>query len=321
MVDLTKLPPLTDALTLDGYAASIAHTLFKGDLRDTGLPYTEEHLNKVALLYAKLILPDSGFLEAGKAAAWLHDGPEDKDGFAVRNPFNREEVRGRGTPEVYLNDLLISAGESGNTAAYMVFLMTHQPDRSYPDYFMGIADGVEKSNPFWRHHIAACVLKMADRRCNLNPDETRNINAMVKLYYGLEHAGPQDLEVFYRKTKTIDAFTRKGSLDFDVGLFAETLRASFNAKQKGVADDNLLLYLPIIEQRMLQRFGPDNGIFHWQRLRGMLKSMYEDSMELTNKDVYEIKRTGFHRGWKPPKEYKPILKEIRNARKAEKLIR
>jgi hypothetical protein len=315
MVDLTKLPPLTDGLSLDGYAASIAHTLFEGDLRDTGLPYTDEHLNRVALIYAGLILQDSGFLMPGKAAAWLHDGPEDKEGFAVRNPFNPTDVRGKGIPAIYLNNLLANAGEEGKTAAYLVFLMTHRPDMSYFDYFQSIADGVETSDPLWKYHVVACILKMSDRRCNLNPDETRNINTMVRLYYGLEHAGEQELERFYKKTKTIDAFTRKGSLDFDVGLFAETLRASFHAKQKGVADDNLLIYLPVIEQRILQRFSTDNGVFHWPKLRDMLKTMYIDSMKLTDKDVFEIRRSGLHREWKP-KGYTPILREIRDARRA-----
>lgn len=306
----------------EGYASNLAYSLFKGITRDTGLPYTHDHLARLALLIGELVVSEK-YKEALVAAAWLHDSVEDIENIGVFDPFEKEpetlrakrsgvendsEQREQGL--IYLNDLLENAGETGKYICFIVNLITHRKGVLYQSYVYNIFTFPEK--PLLRDlHILAGVLKMADIRLNTNPDEKKNVNSCVEDYIALRNADEKALEAFYKKTKVIDAFRKKGSMGFDIGLFVQTLLEGFKQKQRAIAIDNICQYLPLAEHRLLVEVGKENGLFDWQKLRNMLKSTYADSLRCYPGSIYDVKRMGMNR--KAPKVagYTPILKEIR----------
>ncbi|MBU2637387.1 MAG: hypothetical protein KJ955_00250 [Nanoarchaeota archaeon] len=291
----------------EGYASSLAYQLFKGITRDTGLPYTHDHLAKLALLTGELTL-QSKYQDALIAAAWLHDAAEDIENIDVFNPFEKEPKKEGGV--VYLNDLFANAGEIGEFICFVIDLMTHRKGALYQDYVYKIFTFPEKLL-LKDLHILAGALKMADIRLNTNPDERKNVNKCVEDYFSLRNADEKTLEAFYSRTKTIDAFRKKGSMEFDVGLFVEALIDGFKQKQRAIATDNICQYLPLAEHRLLIEVGKNNGLFNWQKLRSMLKSTYTDSLRCYPGSLYDIKRMGINR--KAPKVpgYASIFTEIR----------
>jgi len=300
--------------SVEGYASNLAYSLFKGITRDTGLPYTHDHLARLALLIGDLALP-SKYHDALIAAAWLHDSAEDIEGIGVFDPFEKEPAREKGA--VYLNDLLENAGDTGKYICFIVNLMTHRKGMLYQSYVYKIFTFPEK--PALRDlHILTGLLKMADIRLNTNPDEKKNVNSCVEDYFTLRNADEKSLAAFYSKTKVIDAFRKSGAMVFDVGLFVETLLEGFKQKQRAIATDNICQYLPLAEHRLLVEVGKNNALFDWQKLRKMLKSTYIDSLRCYPGSLYDVKRMGINR--KAPKisGYTPLLKEIRlEAAKAE----
>lgn len=308
------LKPMSDHEDMIGYSAGIAHLMFKGKLRDTGLPYTDDHLNGAALLIRGLMF-ENEFTPSAVSAMWLHDGPEDIKELDVFNPFSERPALKAGAA-YFLNDLLKSAGKTGEYTCFIVNLLTHRTDRaSYQDYTDQIFTLPEE--PLLRTLKTITILaKMVDRRKNLNPNEKKNVNDIVRQYISLfdSGAGHAELKKFLSKTKTIDAFESKKDFDLDVGLFVETIRRNFEGKQRGVAIDNLTHYLPLAEDLLLMEHSSDNKIFKWEKARSMLKGMYEDSLDISGLSVYEAKRMGHNRGRIIKPGYPPILKEIRTDR-------
>lgn len=293
--------------SLEGYASSLAYQLFRGITRDTGLPYTHDHLARLALLTGELTL-QSDYQNALIAAAWLHDAAEDIENVNVLNPFQKEPKKEEGA--VYLNDLFSNAGEAGEYICFVVNLMTHRKGMIYQDYVNKIFTFPE-SQLLKDLHILTGVLKMADIRLNTNPDERKNVNSCVEEYFSLRDADEKELEAFYSRTKTADAFRKKGSMEFDVGLFVEALIDGFKQKQRAIATDNICQYLPLAEHRLLVEVGKNNKLFSWQKLRNMLKSTYTDSLRCYSGSLYDVKRMGINR--KAPKVagYTSIFTEIR----------
>lgn len=303
---MTKLRPVEKGENLVGYASGLAYLLFQGITRETGLPYTQEHLAEVALLVGRVTVP-SDYQEAAIAAAWMHDSAEDTPVDVFDPRFTASRRKG----VTYLNDLVEEAGNIGKAMCFMVHLMTHREGILYQDYVREIFSFTD--SPDYRDpHILAGVLKMADRRKNSNPNEIRNVNSLVKDYLALEEAFERDLETFYKKTKTIDAFRKKGSMEIDVGLFVETLMDGFRAKQRTVAIDNLSQYLPLAEKKLLIEVGEGNGLFNYRAVRAMLKETYIDSLKLYPGGIHEIKRLGINNSASPLEGYTLILREIRN---------
>ncbi|MFH1065170.1 MAG: hypothetical protein V1734_01550 [Nanoarchaeota archaeon] len=293
--------------SVEGYASNLAYSLFKGITRDTGLPYTHDHLARLAILMGELVISEK-YKDAAVAAAWLHDSAEDIENIGVFDPFGKEPERKEGV--AYLNDLLENAGETGKYVCFIVSLMTHRKNALYQDYVYNIFTFPDK--PIIKDlHILAGVLKMADIRLNTNPDEKKNVNKCVEDYLALRNADEKTLAAFYSKTKVIDAFRKKGSMDFDVGLFADTLMEGFRQKQRAIATDNICQYLPLAEHRLLVEVGKDNGLFNWQKLRKMLKSTYIDSLRCYPGSLYDVKRMGMNRKAPEIAGYTPLLKEIR----------
>lgn len=308
MTDIPSIKPFGHGEHLVGYASFVAHHMFDGVIRDTGLPYTQDHLANVATLFSDVTV-SSRFQNAGVASAWLHDGPEDVAYLDVFDPFGEPPEKQEGV--IYLNDLLAEAGEEGQAVCFMVNLMTHRPDIFYQGYVDRIFSYPEQQ-PQRDLHVLTSVLKMADRRMNINPDERRNVNELVGEYIGLDGSDTRIMEAFYRRTKTIDAFRQKGLMDVDVGLFVETLMSRFRSKQRTVAIDNLSQYLPLAERRLLVEIGENNGIFHWRKFRDMLKGMYIDSLRLYAGDYHEASRLGIQRSAPDIPGYTSIHREIRD---------
>ncbi len=331
---MVELRPIGPGESLSGYSAFLAHTLFQGVVRDTGLPYTSEHLNKCALLGGELLHP-SVFLHAATAALWLHDGPEDMKILDVHNPFGKRPNMKDGG-KYFLNGLLLEAGDAGRYACYIVNLLTHRKElMSYSQYTDGIfrwpedektvkavLEGIRDAGRVAEARfeereikvilqVVTLLSKMIDRRMNLNPDESKNVNELVKEYLGLENGGIGERMNFYRRTKTVDSFERKGDYGLDVGLLVETIRRNFEGKQKGVAIDNITKYLPLAERMLLVEVSPDNRIFKHENVRKMLKGMWEDSLDIADISVYDAKRMGENRGARETPGYAPILREIR----------
>ena len=326
---LMKIRPFQLGDNLQGYAVHLAHTLFEGITRDTGDSYTTAHLQKVAEIVEKVTLLHHPLRDAAIAAGWLHDAPEDVDNFEVIAPVALERtVRQEGV--VYLNDLLKEAGDAGEAVCGMVDLMTHRPGVGYWEYVdhlfsipaQGTLENTQEGTPddaqekkLREWHIFAGLIKIADRKMNMDPDERRRVDDLVEEYFTLRDADEKTLKKFYRKTKTSDAFRRKGSFDFDSGLLVETLLRSFHSKQHATALDNLTQYLPLAEQRLLVDMCEQNNIFHWRKLRRVLKETYIDSLqalESTGINIYTIRRMGMNRKAPEVQGYTRILKEIRN---------
>jgi hypothetical protein len=294
---------------LVAYASFLAHELFQKVSRATGLPYTQQHLAEVARLVQYATLP-SDFQDAAVAAAWLHDSVEDIDYMEVRNPYEHDRS-GQEVPE-YLNDLLHEAGEAGEATCYIVDAMTHRKGRSYFKYVMNIFEFPEEGT-LRDLKILTSLIKMSDRRKNIDPTDEKNVNTLVAEYMDMGKKGTlrNELEQFYKRTKTIDAFRKKGSMDIDVGLFTETVRQAFRSKQQAVAIDNLSLYLPLAEGKLLVDIGEHNGLFHWEKLRDMLKDTYQDSLRLSELDVHTVKHLGLNKDSAYPSNYTSLLREIR----------
>lgn len=320
MVEIRKIKK---GENIKGYASDIVHGLFEGIYRDSGLPYTYEHFAAIAALVDELILPSSKYRNSAIATAWLHDTAEDIPGVDVFNPFEEEPVRQEGV--IYLNDCLKEAGESGDYTSFMVNLMTHRKENpemhikgvSYQDYFLNIFT-FPHTQPQRDLHIITGVVKMADRRKNTNPNESRNVNDLVEKYIALVDSGADSktLEKIYKKTKTIDAFLRKGDMGLDIGLFVDTLNNVFRQKQRSVATDNLLQYLPLMEERLIVDLEENNGLFYWGKVRKLLMETYIDSLKIYSEyvpssTIHEIKNMGRNRKAPEIPGYTRILKELR----------
>jgi hypothetical protein len=295
---------------IQGYASGVVHGLFEGVLRANGLPYTHEHFAKIAALVDELTLP-SEYRDAAIAGAWLHDTAEDIPYIDVFNPFGEEPIKQEGI--VYLNDCIKEAGEMGDAISFIVDLMTHRKDQiSYQDYFFNIFS-FSDTQPLRDLHILTGLLKMADRRMNTSPDESRNVNELGRMYLKMidEGADSKTLEELYKRTKTIDAFMRKGDMGPDLGLLIETSRNVFRQNQRSFATDNLLQYLPLAEERLLIEVGENNGLFSWGKLRKVLKDTYIDSLRSYPGDFHEIRNMGRNKKAPEIPGYKRILKELR----------
>src|SRR3989344_851888 len=306
MIHLRKME---QGANLVGYASSLAHELFQGVVRQSGLPYTQEHLAEVARLVAEITLP-SAYQDAAIAAAWLHDAAEDIPGIDVFDPFARQPRRKASV--IYINDLLAGAGEAGAAAAYMVHALTHREGTPYQVYAFRIfefPDGGEER----KLKILAGIGKMADRRKNLDPRGARDIDSLVDEYLSMKRRGAamREFEAFYQRTKTIDAFRQQGLMGYDVGLFSETLRRGFHLKQQANAINNLTLYLPLAEHRLLVDVGENSGLFRWDRLRQMLKETFRDSLALSGIDIHVVSSLGLHQGAAYPPGYTPLRTEVR----------
>jgi hypothetical protein len=315
---MKNIRPIVKGENLIGYASNLAHELFEGIVRDTGLPYTQDHLNEVANLVQRITIP-SRYQAGAVAAGWLHDSAEDISFIDVYNPFagsipqefcNSKQKTG---DIIFLNDLLRNAGDEGEAVCYMVDLMTHRKGTLFQEYIINLFN-FPVEDPMRQMHILAACNKVSDRRKNTNPDESKNVNDLVKEYLKLDGADIKMLEAFYKRTKTIDAFIRKNDYDIDVGLFVETIRRTFQGKQRANAVDNLSFILPLAERKLLVEAGENNGVFNYQKMRQTLKELYIDSLELYPGDIYEIKKIGLNKGYCYPQGYTPILKEIRRER-------
>jgi hypothetical protein len=289
-----------------GYASSLAETLFKGITRDTGLPYTQQHLNQVALRLEDVTLP-SDYQPSAIAAAWLHDAIEDTK-LEVFDPYDSDFTRHEEL--TYLNDLLKEADEECFPTCFMVHLMTHRNGVLYLDYVKNIFTFPDESY-IRDYHILTGCLKMVDRRMNINPDESRNVNDLVKEYFMIPKGDDKALEEFYRRTRTIDAFRKKGVFDLDIGLFVQTLRDAFMEKQRAAAVDNLSQYLPLAERKLLIEVRENNELFHYKKLRNLLKETYIDSFKLYPGSVHEVNRLGINKKAPEVPGYESLLKEIR----------
>ena len=98
-------------------------------------------------------------------------------------------------------------------------------------------------------------------------------------------------------------------------MFVETLLSAFRSKQQATALDNLTQYLPLAEERLLFEIKEQNGLFHWRKLRRVVKETYLDSLralEGTGIDIYTVRRMGMNRAVSECEGYTWILKEIRN---------
>ncbi|MBI5398861.1 hypothetical protein HZB03_05345 [Candidatus Woesearchaeota archaeon] len=308
---MAKLRPIPREGNIVAYASSLAHELFDGVTRDTGLPYTQGHLAQVAFLVESVVV-SSAYKKAAVAAAWLHDSAEDIKGFDVFDPFAACHVRKPDT--TYLNDLLTNAGEQGRKVCALVDHMTHREGTSYQEYVSRVFAFPQTHGERYDLHVLAAVLKMADRRANINHDARRDVNGLVEKYIKLAGAPTDDdLVAFYSETKTTDAFREKGSWDLDVALFVQTLTSTFRAKQQATAIDNLSQYLPLAEQRLLVDVRNGYGLFSVHKVRTMLKEIYIESLKLYPGDdpIHVVKRLGANRKAPEVAGYTPILKEIR----------
>ncbi|MBI2541199.1 hypothetical protein HYV80_00625 [Candidatus Woesearchaeota archaeon] len=303
-----RITPFQKGDDIVAYASGLTHQLFKGVTRANGLPYTQEHLAKVAASAEKVLLP-SRYKESGVATGWLHDAGEDISEIDVFNPYN---PRPKTSGAVTLNDILEEAGKEGEYLCYMVNLLTHREGMPYFDYINNIfsfpEEGIQRNLS-----IIAGVLKVADRRNNTNPNERSNVDKLVTEYLGLKDASQAELMGFYKRTKTFVAFKQCGDFSVNVALFVETLLDSFKAKQQAMAIDNLAFYLPLAERRLLVDVGDKNGLFDWGKVRNLLKEAYADSLRLyPGADaLYVVDRLGVNRKAPPIPGYKPILEEVR----------
>jgi hypothetical protein len=287
------------------YAKNLATYLFEGVTRDAGLSYTDEHLAKVASLVEDVTI-QSPYRDSAIAAGWLHDSVEDIDQFETRPLESGRRHQG----VTYLSDLVSNAGKDGERTCFMVNLMTHREGVIYPDYFYNIFNlppNTEERNL----HILTGIVKVSDMRSNINPYESKNFNDLLDKYMGMKDATEEEREEFYKKTKTIDAFRKKGSLDLDLELFTRCLTDGFQQKKRVTAINNLSYNLPVAEQRLLIDVGKDNGIFDWEKVRALLKDAFLDSLRLYPGDLHEVRKLGVNRSAPKVPGYTNIMKELR----------
>jgi len=313
-MNMDHIRPMKKGEDLVEYCRSIASEMFEGVMRDSGLPYTQEHLGRIAVSTRKLILP-TYLQEIAESAAWIHDAPEDIKGVDVFDPLNRPKfIRKEGV--TYLNDLLKEADKKGEYVCHVVDLMTHRKDISYKDYAYNIYS-IPLSGESIPPRITAEVLKTDDRRFNTSPDDRRNVDKLVDEYLASKDADIETLKKFYKKTKTIDAFTENWDYRFNLGLFVEAVNNAFKEKQLAFATDNLALYLPLAERKLLIGVGKNNDIFDWNGLRQLMKDAYIDSLRISipyGLDEHFFKMIGENKKVPEVEGYTRLLKEVRNER-------
>ena len=303
--------PLKKNENLLEYSKRFATFLFKDIYRDTGLPYTKEHLEKIANRVYTIILPHSGYKETAASASWLHDGPEDIIGLDVFDPSEPRPKSKR--DDVFLNDIVKKAGEPGKSMCYMVDKLTYREGAAYQDYFNNIFKFPRDPGLLRDLSIITAIVKMVDRKMNINPDDKLNVDNLVRSYASMKDASQVELEMFYKSTKTIDAFRESGGIRYNPVVFVETLHQGFKAKQESVAIDNLSQYLPLAEKRLLVDIGKENKLFNWIELRKILKECLIDSLRLYPGEdkLHVVKKLGANKKAPEIEGYKPILKEIR----------
>lgn len=307
---MEQVHPLETEFQLISYAKSLAHKFFAGVHRKTGLPYTTDHLQRMAETASDILLP-SKYRDPAIAAAWLHDAVEDIGPIDVYHPFlNPPELD---PDKTYLNKLLANAHFSGALTSYLVNKLTHRGGIPYFDYIMAIFT-FDHNGTHPDTKIVAAILKLIDRFLNTNPDETRNVDELLREYRSLDFSDGEAVKDFLKKTKTFDAFLEKGTFYRDDDLFVSTLETRFQAQQEAIAIDNLSLYLPLAEQKLLIDVGTDNGIFDWHKLRALLKSVFLDSIKLYPgvDSIHIVRKLGANKRRTYPDSYTPILVEIRN---------
>jgi hypothetical protein len=146
---------------------------------------------------------------------------------------------------------------------------------------------------------------------NTSPDDRRNVDKLVEEYLTMRGSDRKALETFYKRTKTIDDFVEKGDYSVDVGLFVKALEGAFKKKQLAFAIDNLALYLPLAERKLLVEVGDNNGLFDWSAVRKMLKDTYIDSLKVSEISVHTVRMMGANKKAPEIEGYTRILKEIR----------
>ncbi len=262
-----KVDELTD------YARSLAYLLFEGVPRDSGRPYTSEHLAKVALLIREVTVP-SLYKNSAEAAGWLHDVVEDIKGIDVVNPF-KEAEREKGI--IYLNDLLKEAREKGKNVCYIDNLLTHREGVDYEDYFKEIFSFPEKPGRERNLHILAAVAKVCDIWSNTNPDEKIDLERLLK--------------------QNPDADPKK-------------LEKGYVTKQQTGATNNLGLYLPLAEVELLARIGKDNKLFNWRKVSRIVEETYINSLRMYTGELQGVTNLGLNRNRQPIEGYERILDKI-----------
>lgn len=305
---MEHVTPFTTDDDLVAYSKALATRLFSGIYRKTGLPYTTNHLEKMAST-ASDILNQGPYFKPAIATAWLHDVVEDISGFDVQAP--PRDLSQKDSDTIFLNTILENAGADGEAACYLVDKLTHRKEVSYIDYFSSIFDFSDQS-PLKNLNVVAAVLKLIDRFLNTNPDETPNVDTLLTAYRNLDWNDEDVVRSFLKKTKTYDAFADRGDFSKDETFFAETLKGRFRSQQEAIAIDNLSLYLPFAEQKLLMSMPVENGLFDWHKLRRLLKQAYLDSLELyPGFDPFHIVlKLGANKKRVYPNGYMPLLVEI-----------
>ncbi|RME80229.1 MAG: hypothetical protein D6769_00045 [Methanobacteriota archaeon] len=297
------------AIFIASYSKRLAYSVFRKMKRDTGESVIRGHLLPVVETTSSII-NDGRFQHLAIAAAWLHDIVEDIDNYNVVNPFASQHYTETNPSTILINNLLSSYGELGNSLSYIVFLLTHNSGELYQDYIQRIFNFPDRDNlNILRLHVIASIIKLADKRSNLNlSEEGLALKTLSKAYD--TYTGEELLSVI-RKMK-LNWYGRGLPTKTE---FLDLVSAKFRTRQKIIALENLSHYLPLAERRLLIR-KPVNRVYDKRLLRELLTTLYMDSIDASLMPIEQVIALRGLKSKSWPPTYKPIIREI-----AEKMKR
>ncbi|MFH1448207.1 MAG: hypothetical protein ABIG39_05050 [Candidatus Micrarchaeota archaeon] len=248
--------------------------LHSNTIRDNGRHY-KEHLCGVAEKTRRVVHSEK-YGDAAEAAGYLHDAHEDVDGVVILDPCkcslhfteSPPSVPGEHAGKLIINSELAVFGMDGGYASFIIYMATREKhNRTKPEYVENILRAVDSAPTQELKELATItlILKTADLDENTDSGETYDRE------YGLRAA-----RMMY---------------EVDAAQFIEQKEHAFTAKKMRFAIDNLSLFLPEIEKRLLiepglegNQFNPqmarDNPHYDYDRMKALLASVYTNSIEI-----------------------------------------
>ncbi|RLE38806.1 hypothetical protein DRJ17_02965 [Candidatus Woesearchaeota archaeon] len=336
------IQPYTPDQDLVLYGRNLVEMAYEGELRQNG--------NKVIAHFQEIneklekILKDSEFAgvnlkEIGLFVGWTHDLDEDHKNLKLKIlVYNPEQGQLRKLPEgaVFLNDLLLAAGDKGRAICYCLDKITFKPlpGRHYSTYMDNIFTFENGKSLKRKLDVLVAVVKTVNRFVNTNPNERVFIDDTVDEYIKLKNSSEAELKQFYKDKKVYQFFEGRCDFNYDLNFLISAINKRFLIKMESNAFDNATHYFPDAEHKLIINRGmTENGkfdmnkmsntiTFDYHLMREFIKQGFLNSVIIlertmfpnhTRKEIIEFfMRTGSNRGAQHIEGYTSILQELHN---------
>ncbi len=319
--------------------------LHSNTVRDNGRLYPD-HLKEVAGKTSDIIVSPR-YKRSAEAAGHMHDSHEDIPGVVILDPrkfsfyFNEQPLQ---LPEEHAGKLIINQelekfGEEGEHTSFVIYMVTREKhNRTKFDYVFNIINAFDNAGgdelkipPKVMHELVtvSLIVKTADLNSNTDPDEAYFGNHDLREARNANQKGTAAMIDFLVEHGVADGFFERGKfVGFDESLFLQLMEAQFEEKKLRYAIENVGMYLPKIEKRLLITPGleggvfnlqkaRDNGLYDYDKMRELLTSLYANSVRIldtlqfpSGSSIHIATKLGTAKGV-GYQNYEPISEEIK----------